>query len=124
MPLTNQKIRIKTAAELKAEVGENEVRLEKDTKVIALEQGYCDTIREPGDIFYVKKGTIYEPGVTWFELVSESTATTEETDEIEGMTVPEIKIELSRLGVDFAGVTKKVDLVDMLVRARNETDLA
>lgn len=124
MPLSNTKPRAKTAEEIKAEVRPGQVRLDKDTKVVALEQGYSDQIREAGDVFYVKKGTIYTPGYSWFEPVDEKTATKEETQALEDMSVAELKVELARLGVDFAGVTKKVDLIDLLVKAQGEQDLA
>lgn len=124
MPLSNQRPKPKTAKELAAEVREGQVRLEKDTKVIAIETGYSDVIREPGDVFYVKKGTIYTPGITWFEPVNESTPTKEETDSLEDMSVAELKVELSRAGIDFTGVTKKVDLIDLLAKHRAAEDLA
>lgn len=124
MPRSHTKPKVKTAAELKAEVREGQVRVEKDTKVVALETGYCDVIREPGDVFYIKKGTIYTPGVSWFEPVDESTPTAEETNELSSMTVSELKIELAQAGVDFAGVTKKDDLVALLAKHRAEGDLA
>ena len=124
MPLSNQKPKPKTPAELKAEVREGQVRLEKDTKVIAIETGYSDVIREPGDVFYVKKGTIYTPGVTWFEPVNESTPTKEETDSLEDMSVAELKVALAQAGVAFAGITKKADLIDLLAKHQAESDLA
>lgn len=124
MPLSNVKAKAKTAKELDAEVREGQVRFDRDTKVVALEQGYSDVIRDPGDVFYVKKGTIYTPGVTWFEPVSDKTATKEETEALEDMSVPELKVALSKAGVGFAGVTKKVDLIGLLAKAQAEESLA
>lgn len=124
MTLSSPKPKIKTKAEYDAEVREGQVRLEKDTKVIALQEGYSDCIREPGDVFYVKKGTIYTPGSSWFEVVDDKTATKEETAAYDDMTIPQLKIELGRAGVDFAGITKKPDLVDLLVKSRAASDLA
>lgn len=124
MPLSNQKPKAKTAEQLAAEVRPGQIRLEKDTKVIALEEGYSDQIRAGGDVFYVKKGTIYTPGVTWFEPVHEKTATTEETESLEDMSVAELKIELAQAGVDFQGVTKKADLIALLAEHRAGEDLA
>lgn len=126
MPLSNTKPKAKTAKELEAEVRTElgDVRLTKDTKVVAIETGYCDVIREPGDVFYVKKGTIYRPGYTWFEPVAENTPTREETDTLEDMSVAELKVELARVGVDFAGITKKADLIDLLAKHRAAEDLA
>lgn len=124
MPLSNAKAKPKTKEELAAEVRPGEIRLDKDTKVIALEQGYSDSIREAGDVFYVKKGTIYKPGYTWFEPVSEGTATKEETDALEDMSVPELKIALNEAGIDFKGITKKDDLIGLLAAHRAEDNLA
>lgn len=108
----------KTKAQLEAEVPEGGKRLAKNTKVVALEQGYYGTIREAGDVFYVLEGTIMEPGC-WFEEVSEGTTTNDEQEEIDEMNIGDIKIELTRLGVDFKGVTKKDDLGALLIKARS-----
>lgn len=124
MPLSNSKPKVKTPEQLAAEVRPGQVRLEKDTKVIALEDGYSDQLRMAGDVFYVKKGTIYTPGVTWFEPVNEKTATTEETASLEDMSVAELKIELAQAGVEFHGVTKKADLIALLAEHRAGQDLA
>lgn len=124
MPLSNAKVKPKTAKELEAEVRPGQVRLLKDTKVIALEEGYSDSIREPGDVFWVKKGTIYQPGYSWFEPVSDKTATKEETEAFEDMSVAELKIALNEAGIDFKGVTRKEDLIGLLAAHRAEGDLA
>lgn len=124
MPLSNVKAKTKTPKELEAEVRPGQIRLERDTKVVALEQGYHEIIREPGEVFWVKKGTIYTPGITWFEPVSDKTATKEETEALEDMSVPELKVALAKAGVDFAGTTKKGDLIALLVKSRADEDLA
>lgn len=117
MPLPTKK----TKAQLDAEVPEGGKRLAKLTKVVALEQGYYGVIREPGDVFHVLEGTIMEPNC-WFEEVSDDTATNEEQEEIDNMSVGEIKIELARLKVDFKGVAKKDDLGALLLKARKGDD--
>lgn len=126
MPLSNikQAAKPKTKTELEAELRDGDVRLDKDTKVVALETGYSDTIREPGDVFYVKKGTIYRPGYTWFEPVTENTPTKEETESLEDMSVAELKVALAQAGVGFAGITKKADLIDLLAKHQAEQELA
>lgn len=111
----------KTKAQLEAEVPEGGKRLTKNTKVVALEQGYYGVIREPGDVFYVLEGTIMEPNC-WFEEVSDGTATSDEQDEIDAMKIGDIKIELTRLGVDFKGLTSKGDLGAALIKARAAAD--
>lgn len=124
MPLSTTLKKIKTKAEIDAEVPADGIRLDKDTKVVALELGYSEILREAGDVFFVKKGTIYRPGITWFEPVADNTVTTEEADAYDDMTVSELKIALAKEGVDFAGVNKKADLVELLVNSRAESDLA
>ena len=114
---------IKTEAELKDEVPVGGTRFDKATKVIAHELGYADFLRQPGDVFYVPAGTIVGPN-NWFQPVDGKTATTEETDELEALTVPELKVKLSEAGVDFAGVNKKADLVALLASAQGGDDLA
>ena len=109
----------KTKAQLEAEVPEDGKRFLTQTKVVALEQGYYGTIREAGDVFYVNAGTIAGPNC-WFEEVSEGTTTNDEQDEIDDMSAADIKIELSRLGVDFKGVTKKGDLGALLIKSRKD----
>lgn len=113
----------KTKEELEKEVPAGGVRFDKDTKVVALELGYSDVLREPGDVFYVKKGTIMGPNC-WFQPVDDKTATTEDADNYEKMTIPEIKVALAKKGVDFAGINKKTDLVDLLAKADAEDELA
>lgn len=113
----------KTKEELEKEVPPGGVRFDKDTKVVALELGYSDVLREPGDVFYVKKGTIIGPNC-WFQPVDEKTATTEDEATYDSMTVAEIKVALAKKGVDFAGINKKTDLIDLLSKADAEDDLA
>jgi len=114
----------KTKEQLDAEVPEGGKRLEKDTNVMALKEGYYDTIRERGDVFVARAGTIMEPGC-WFKEVAKTVATTEESDAIGEMTIPDIKVALSEKGIDFTGVTKKADLAAMLAKANAEdNDLA
>lgn len=96
---------------------------EKDTKVIALRAGYSDVLREPGDIFYVKKGTNIGPN-SWISPVAEDSVTTEESENYDKMTISEIKIALAKKGVDFAGITKKTDLIELLSKADAEDELA
>lgn len=124
MPRSTTAIKPKTPEQLKAEVRPGQVRLEKDTKMIALDTGYYDVIREPGDVFWVKAGTIYTPGESWLEPAEEDTATTEELEVIEKMSVPELKVALAKAGVDFTGVSKKAELVALLAKANGEADLA
>lgn len=93
--------------------------LNRTTKVMATRLGYYGQLREPGDVFYVHEGTSMEPGC-WFEVVSEQTATTEEAEGVEQMSVPEIKVELAKRGIDFGSATKKTDLAALLIKARNE----
>lgn len=107
----------KTKAQLEAEVPEGAKRLSRRTKVVATAQGYYDTIREPGDVFYMNEGTILRSG-SWAEEVSEDTTTGEEQDSIDGMSIGEIKIELARLKIDFKGVTKKDELGELLIKSR------
>lgn len=114
----------KTKEQLDAEVPKGHTRLDKDTKVIATETGYDGIIREPGDVFYVKKGTIVPDVGNWFRTVADNTATKEETDSLDDMTVAELKAALADKGVDFAGITKKADLIDLHVKADAEGDLA
>lgn len=115
----------KTKEQLAAEVPSGGVRFERSTKVIALRTGYSDSIREEGDIFYVKAGTIAGPNC-WFIPVSDGTATTVETDALEDMTVAQLKIALAEKGIDFAGISKKNDLIALLTQddADNGEDLA
>lgn len=102
-----------------------EIQLDKDTKVIATRTGYSDFIREIGDIFYVKKGTIVGLNC-WFEPVDVGTVTTEEAIELESLSSAELKIRLNRLKVDTTGISKKSDLIALLARvqAENGEDLA
>lgn len=112
----------KTKEQIEAEVTPGSTRLTRDTKVMALRTGYADSIREPGEIFYVKAGTIMEPEC-WFTPVADNTATTVETDAYEEMTVADLKIALSKRGIDFTGITRKNDLIDLLSRADYEGDV-
>lgn len=104
-----------------AKLPEGAILLEKDTKVIATAKGYYGTIREAGDVFYAKKGTVIKAD-SWLEPVDQKTPTGDETKSLEDMTVAELKIALKDAGVDFAGITKKDDLIDLLARARAEDD--
>lgn len=96
--------------------------LDKETKVVALRLGYSDFIREPGEIFYVPKGTVMRKNC-WFTPVEDNTATTDELRALEAMTIPDLKIALAREGVDFAGVNKKSDLIALLADAQAQKDL-
>lgn len=112
----------KTKEELAKEVRPGDVRLEKDTKVIALDLGYSDCLREPGDVFYVKKGTIYRPGYTWFEPVDSATATKETAAKYEGMEMPALKIALAKAGVKFKASATKDDLVALLIKTNGDDE--
>lgn len=107
----------KTKEQLDAEVPAGGKRFERDTKVVALRDGYSDVIREQGDVFYVKAGTIAGPNC-WFKEVADNTATTEEENSVEDMTVPQLKVALVELGVDFSGITKKPDLIALLLKTQ------
>lgn len=110
----------KTKEELAAEVPQDHVRLARNTRVIANRQGYHNSIREAGDVFDVPEGTIMEPNC-WFEPVAEQKqATTEDENKIDDLSVPQIKIELNKRGVDFSDATKKADFVALLLKARAE----
>lgn len=124
MPLTIIKTAPKTEQELEAELRPGDVRVKKDTKVIALELGYSDCLREPGEVFIIKKGTIYRPGYTWFKPVDEDVATTEEEATYEDMTVPELKKLCAERDINFAGINKKPDLIALLTKADSEDSLA
>lgn len=114
----------KTKEELDAEVPKGHTRLTKQTKVVALKQGYHHTIREEGDVFHVPEGTIMEPNC-WFDPVSEGTATNEDIDSVDDLTPAQMKVELAKGGVDFAGITKKSDLAALVIKLRNDgADLA
>lgn len=113
----------KSKAELDAEVPAGGVRFEKDTRVIALKTGYHGVIREAGDVFIIEKGHIMGPNC-WFEPVGGNTATREEEDAVEDMTVPELKVALAKRGVDFAGINKKPDLIALYLKSQPEESLA
>lgn len=124
MPLSTATLKKpKTKEELDKEVPPGGVRFDKDTKVVALELGYSDVLRQPGEVFYVKKGTIMGPDC-WFQPVDEKTATTADEDAYDRMTVPELKIALAKKSIDFAGITRKQDLINLLLESEQEDDLA
>ncbi len=124
MPLSTATLqKSKTKEELEKEVPAGGVRFDKDTKVVALELGYSDVLRQAGEVFYVKKGTIMGPNC-WFQPVDEKTTTTDDETAYENMTVAELKVALAKKGVDFAGITRKQDLIDLLAKAEQEDDLA
>lgn len=112
----------KTKEELLKEVRPGDVRLEKDTKVIALDLGYSDCLREPGDVFWVKKGTIYRPGYTWFEPVDKDTATKEDAAKYADMEIPALKIALAKAGVKFKASATKDDLIALLIKENSDED--
>lgn len=123
MPIA-AKPKAKTAEELKAELKPGDVRFDKPTKVIALATGYSDVIREEGDVFYVPAGTIMGRDC-WFRPVGDKTVTTADADEAENMTVAQLKTALAEKGVNFDGITKKADLVQLYVQnVQNGDDLA
>ncbi len=114
----------KTKEQIAAEVPSGGQRLTRQTKVVATKIGYYDGIREIGDVFYVREGTIMESDC-WFEIVDAITATNEDSDKVNEMDAKEIKVELARRKINFANNAPKADLVALLVKARSEdSDLA
>lgn len=104
---------------IKIELRPGHTMLEKDTKVMATKTGYSDSIREIGDVFYVKKGTIMGPEC-WFEPVDAGVATTEQSADYEDLSAADLKVRLNKLKIDITGITKKSDLVALLIKAEAE----
>lgn len=107
---------------LDVKIPEGHTILKNTTKVIALSTGYAGVIREAGDIFTVPAGTLMEPGC-WFKPVQENNITTAEFDVFDEMTVAELRVALAEKNIDFQGVTKKGDLINLLAKANAEADL-